>query len=278
MQKYEGSFKQKCEQLGVNYNNARAYKRKHKGIDDNTLLTQYINMLNSEKDTIADICKRANVDEGLYRRIKFSNKELSSKEIIQRCKEHSSKRHMKHSSKRTLAERCRELGISENAAQLYKARHKVSDDEVIQAYLNKKKPFSEKCKDAGVNYQKAVRIKNIEKISEEEAIKKVLKTKKSFKDRCEEENISYRAAIAYRKRYNLTDDQVIEHYKNKVEACRKNKIHTESIAETCRKYNINASSVVTYMSRTGCSLKECIIHFRPDLYLNIFGELMISEN
>lgn len=298
MPKYEGSFKQKCEALGVNYNNARAYKKKHKGISDDIILEQYINMLNSEKITIADICKKANIDSGLYQRIKFNNKELSSEEIIQKCREHV--------NKRTFAERCRELGINERAATLYKSRHKLSDDEVIQIYINRKKTFSEKCQEAGVDYKKAVRIKSSKNLSEEEAIKRALEVKKTLKDKCKEAEISYGAVITCRRKYNLTDDEAIRivknnqnNFKNKCKENNinyskaiqyrqshpeltdeqvieyyKNKVYAESIAEVCRKYNVNANSVVTYMSRTGCTLKECIIHFRPDLSINIFGEIV----
>lgn len=92
----------------------------------------------------------------------------------------------------------------------------------------------------------------------------------TFKEKCKKAGINYNTAKSYRRRHiGYTDDQVIQH-------CLLPK--GISFAEKCRKVGI--------IYDTACSYKRChpeltdneiIVHYRRDLRLNIFGNIILDD-
>ena len=80
-------------------------------------------------------------------------------------------------------------------------------------------------------------------------------------------NINYSVAFSYKQRHTeLTDDQIINHYK------------TLGLRELCEKYNVNLNSAYSYRQyHPGVTDTQVIIHFRPDLHINLLGEIVIPE-
>lgn len=50
------------------------------------------------------------------------------------------------------------------------------------------------------------------------------------------------------------------------------------LKEYCSILKLNYASIVGYINKNDCTMEQAILHYRPDLYLNIFGELIIPEN
>lgn len=93
--------------------------------------------------------------------------------------------------------------------------------------------------------------------------------KQSFRSKCLSANINYNTAKSYKLRHKkLTDEQVIEYYKNK----------SISFAEKCKQARINYPTSNSYRRKhPELTDNEVIIHYRPDCYINILGELVIPQ-
>ena len=89
----------------------------------------------------------------------------------------------------------------------------------------------------------------------------------SFKDKCKKANISYNTALIYRIDHpELTDEQVIQYYLTPKE---------QSFADKCKKANINYHTAFEYRrNHPELTDEQVIVYYRPDLYINIFGELV----
>ena len=81
-----------------------------------------------------------------------------------------------------------------------------------------------------------------------------------------ENNISYGSALVYRRRHpDIEDDQVIEYFMKR----------GESFKQKCIDYNVNYQTAIKYRKiHPELSDEQVIIQYRPDLRINIFGEII----
>lgn len=90
---------------------------------------------------------------------------------------------------------------------------------------------------------------------------RITKDTYTLKQYCKDKNIEkyYQKLLGYRKITNILDyDELVESYKN-----------------FCNKYNINMDQVFKFRrEHPELTDEQVIIHFRPDCYINIFGELI----
>lgn len=281
---YKGSLKELCDMNNLNYNNVRAFKRKHKDISNEQIIELY-------KQMITNKIKRGESKESLCKKNK-----IGTDTVNKYLKEHSGVstidaiNNIKNSRPETLKEKCDKLGLSRTAISNFKRRHNIQDnDQAIKIYMNIKnnrmleqdrknhaeqnlknvETFKDKCIKHNINYNKARTYKQRHlELTDNQIIEYYIQG--TFKRLCEMNNISYAKAIQYRNGHpELTDDQIIEYYETKV--------YGESFANKCHRYGINTSSGVTYRNRSKCTDEQAIIHFRPDLRLNALGEI-IDDN
>ena len=93
--------------------------------------------------------------------------------------------------------------------------------------------------------------------------------KQSFRSKCLSANINYNTAKSYKLRHKkLTDEQIIEYYKNK----------PISLKEKGRLANVNYNTISSYkQTHPELTDNEVIIRYRPDCYINILEELVIPQ-
>ena len=128
--------------------------------------------------------------------------------------------------------------------------------------------FKDKCKKANISYNNAITYRrNHPELTEEEVIQYYLAKEQSFIDKCKKANINYENANQFKHRHpELTDEQVIQYYLTQKE---------ESFSQKCKKANVNYNTARVYKnSHPELTDEQVIIYYRPDLYINIFGELV----
>ena len=93
--------------------------------------------------------------------------------------------------------------------------------------------------------------------------------KQSFRSKCLSANINYNTAKSYKLRHKkLTDEQVIEYYKNK----------SISFAEKCRQANIDYNKAKAYRyQHPELTDNQVICLYNPNCYINILGQLVIPQ-
>lgn len=90
---------------------------------------------------------------------------------------------------------------------------------------------------------------------------------KSFRQKCIENNVDYSKAKAYRFRHpDFTDEQIINYYLQG---------KPKSFKQKCLRNNINYEVARMYKHKhTELTDEQVIVQFRPDLSINIFGEIV----
>lgn len=278
---YKGSLKELCDMNNFNYNNVRAFKRKHKDISNEQIIELYKQMITNKikrGESKGSLCKKNKIGTDTVNKYLKEHPEVSIIDAIN---------NIKNSRPETLNEKCAKLGLSRTAISNFKCRHNIQDnDQAIKIYMDIKnnrmieqnrenhaeqnlknvETFKDKCIKHNINYKTACSYKHRHpELTDDRIIKYYIQG--TFKRLCEMNNISYTKAIQYRNVHpELTDEQIIEYYETKV--------YDESFTNKCHKYGINPSSGNTYRNRSKCTDEQAIIHFRPDLRLNAFGEII----
>lgn len=148
--------------------------------------------------------------------------------------------------------------------------------ENTNAGLYEKEPtVKEMCETAGVDYNAAMRYKGNHKYLDYVEVIEHIKNGENrgeFKKLCDMHGVNYSNAYHYRKtRTDWTDMQVIEYMKTLSEK------NEEPLMKLCKKFDLydDYHRVRNYkLKNTELSNEQVIVHFRPDLYINIFGEII----
>ena len=154
---------------------------------------------------------------------------------------------------------CRAFNINTASLYLYRQRHDTTITEALEALVK-------------LNESRKVIINEVEY--------------RNAKEACDELNISYSSMQHYSKRNNLTFEESIYAYLyNKVNTHNieitidNNKFY--SIREMCRHYGIDSRkesfNSKNIQNLTDTELKELIISNTTNVYMNIFGELVINK-
>lgn len=112
----------------------------------------------------------------------------------------------------------------------------------------------------------------------------------SIKSYCEKLGIKYDSLATWAKTKhirinasNITD--AIENYSNgmDLESERKRAYEMQKLEQLIKRYNLSATcntvlgNIYSYFKRNNLSAEQVIVHFRPDLHINIFGKI-VDEN
>ena len=234
----QNTFKQKCEEAGINYKTLYYYRHRFKELTDEQIIAKYLNK--EFKTTKYDIRKDSKpfkqkyIEAGIttpdYRTVikyRKDNPDLSDEDVL---RHYLNRELIKNNS---LEQRCIRLGISSVAAIAYKERHRnLTDDQIIEHYLKKLKSDS-----------------------------------KSFRQKCIEHNINYSSAISYRANHpELTDDDVVKYYINELNIF-KQKCAAAGISYNAAAHYIRFNNGVTY--------DQAILKYNPYCYYNITGDFII---
>ena len=265
---FRKELKEKCELAGIKYDTALYCHRKHDSLSVDDIISKYSEHHTKETyngKSIRQACKDLGINIGTVYKLKSSNKELSYTSIIDRLVEKN--------KKKSFAELCREHNINEVNAYGYKKRYTdKSDEEIIEIILSKNKSFRQKCLDNNIDYKKACTYKSSHpELSEEQIIEYYKQPKqKSLRQKCKENNVSYSTAMKYRAKYpDLSDEQLIEQIIDNI------KNRDATFISLCEKYKVNYNAARTYRrNHPELSDEQVIIAYRPDLRLNIFGEII----
>ena len=165
----------------------------------------------------------------------------------------------------------------------YKHRYKgISNTEAVELYLNNinKTTFKQKCLDNGLDYGKAHSYKQRHReLSDDEVINILTSPKKeTFTDKCRQQGIIDKKQLknlctfrSENKHLGYTDEQIIDKYKTEV-------LNNITFKHKCDKAGVNHLTALKYKSiHHELTEEQVIIHYRPDCYINIFGELVIPN-
>lgn len=236
-------LKRLCKDKGVNFKSAYERKRNHSEQTNEEIVESLLKYSNTE--TIKDKCNRLGINYKTVIATKHRHPELSHDEIIERTVN-------KKDADKTLIELFRDAGIEHeyNNAYAFKQNNKeYTDKEILELYINKgnnkqvknpkyyrQKSFRQKCIDAGVEYNKVY---------------------------C----LMYNYRLKEGKQ--LSDEESIELYKKKLDEKEK------SFLTKCKKHNVDITKARNYRYyHKNLTDEEIILHFRSELCINIFGEII----
>ena len=92
----------------------------------------------------------------------------------------------------------------------------------------------------------------------------------TFKEFCITNEINYETARKYKYRHpELSNEQILEFY---------NHPQKQRFSDLCKKANVDYNKAYGYKrSHPELTDVQVIIHFRPDCYINLFGELILPD-
>lgn len=276
----ELSFKEKIEKskLDISYPRAIYYKNENPDLSEEDVI-DLIRMKLKTKSFV-DKCRDAGLSDKKIiscQAYRVRHKELSDEEIIEV--------YVKKGDTISLKSRCKKDNIDYNRAKYIKQKYSyltydkikeyVLDNEAFIQYENRERPITELCKQYNVDYETVMSYRKKHKgLSNEESVKKTIEYLNTPKEKtpsqiCKELNISYTTIYCYIKRYNVDFNTALDMWREN-----QNK---ETFSSKCRKYGIDNKKAYTYRcDHRPITDNQVILHFRPDLTVNIFGE--ICEN
>ena len=140
--------------------------------------------------------------------------------------------------------------------------------------LVKKRELKKICRDLDISYSAVRKYMSRHNTCEEETIKIYVELKQSktkrLKEMCKKYGVYYKRAYSYMKQHpELTVEKVIEYYINTKE---------KTFSQKCIDANIEYHTAVQYRGRhPELTDEQVLLHFRPDCYINLLGELVIPE-
>ena len=194
--------------------------------------------------------------------------------------------------KNSFRQLCEDNGVVYSTLNSFKSKNKeklsnMSDIEIIQYWKYKHKHLKRGCnkhlfelaKQHGISEETIGRYKySCKGLTDEQVVERYIKAKNriSFRDKCRNAGINITNAEYYRQHHpELTDEQVIDWYKQRNGKVGRWASDSESLHSLCKKYEVNYQSAIAYRKHnSSLSNEQIIIHYRPDLRLNIFGEII----
>lgn len=214
-----------------------------------------------------ELCEQEGVSYSSLKDYRKKHADLSDKQVILKYK--------KEHNRKTFSDKCREHGVNPKRGLAYRHAHKdkkLSDDDIIKALIDNDNTvsFASKCKEKGLNYRIIAdyRRRHPElNLTDEQVIELYLNKKAPFKAKCDEFGLNYATVSRYRSSHpELTDDEVLQYYLQEKE---------KTWADICKKFNIVYTSFNSYyFHHKDLTKAECILHFRPDLHINLFNDIV----
>jgi len=274
----ELSFRQKLEKanLDISYPRAIYYKNENPNLSEEDVIDLIRKKL--ETRSFVDKCRDAGLSDKKIiacQAYRTKHKELSDEEIIQIYTEKGDGISFKA--------RCIEDGITYSRAKYIKRKYPhltyekvkdyVLDNEAFMQYENRGKTTAELCREYDVSYDEVIKYrKRYKGLSNEEAVKATIEYLNKPKEKtrtqiCEELGTSLSTIYSYMYRHEVSFEVALEMWKANQ--------GKETFSSLCRKYGIDNKKACTYRcDHRPITDVEVILHYRPDLRVNIFGEIV----
>lgn len=238
--KFRQELKKKCEDNNINYDTARDYHNKHKDLSVNDIIEYY----------------------NTYHK----NNNYHGKSIRQACKE---------------------LGLCASSIYgIHNEHPEQSYEEIIDRLINKKQSISELCNIHNISVQAFYKYKEAHpELSVEQIIDYYTTREISLRELCKQNNIDYKTCCYYKSKHpEFNNDELIDFcIQNMIGRVKSENIGevikpTGKLKEKCIRLGLDYTKVKQYRYMNKTTDEIAIIHFRPDLYINIFGELVNINN
>ena len=291
------TFRDKCRYHNIDISKAEKYKYKHKELSDEQIIEHFIT-LKKKSDThipFSELCRINVVNYNKARWYKSRHPELTDEQIIESIKE------IDKDTLKSFRQKCKDADVSYDGAKKYKNKHpELTDEQIIDLYKSKGnssfnnpkdkdvESFRKKCIINEIDYKKALNCRRRHPELTDEQIIDLYKSKNNIlrtvnielKNKCIENNLDYRIAYKISKNHKKwSNDDIIRYMiTNNIKSLQEigHKRVLTGLGELCKKANIDLNTATKYRSRhPELSIEEIIIHYRPDCYINLFGELVI---
>ena len=215
--------------------------------------------------TFKEKCRKAGVNYHSAYTYRASHPELTEDEVFAHYR----------NKEATLKELCKRAGYSEQdyrRIKRYKDNHKIkSASDTLKQYKASlvKVTFKQKCEDVGVNYHSARYYKYVHPDwSDDRVISLALQKRDSitFNEKCRKRGIKLSAARSFKQKHlDWTDEEILDYYINK---------SSISFKDLCTDYDIDFDNAYAIKSKYKISNAEVIVYYRPELQINLFGEII----
>lgn len=244
------SFKEKCEKAGVSYNAAYKQRHIHTELTDEQVIDLVLDAKNRE--SFKDKCKKAGISYGSALEYRKKKSGLSDDEIILEYKTYIAER------QNNLGKICRENNIDYDIVSSYLHRHtNVTVNDAIR-----------QCKI--ILTQRDEYVKELESICNEIGI--AYNNEKNLKELCNRLNIRRDYISSLIKKHKCTTAEAFVKALNYKAGIIPDK---ESFAKKCERFNIDLVRAYGYRScHPELTDEQIIVHYRPDCYINILGEIV----
>lgn len=241
-----------AKEYGISETTIRIYKSKYKELADKTPeeIAKFIKQVQAKREGLRDACRRLGYPEvQFYDRVHdYIRKNPSdTKTYDDFILEFASL--YKPREKESIPQLCKEYKVSTSAVQNYIYAHKhdllgLSNREIVESFIKHKK---------------------------------AKETTKSFADYCKDYKIVYWSALDYRRRHkelsHLSDKEFVKYYKQLRE--NNHGLHSRKQLKCwCKQLDIPFDRAVGYQKFSGASDIEVIQYYRPDVKVNLFGEIV----
>lgn len=128
---YSDTFKTKCEQLGLDYNMVKGYKRLHPELTDEQIIEYYIQKYSTSKNKdkklgLKDTCRKLNINYQSLWRYKQRHPGQTNEQLIQ---------YFLQPKQKSFKEKCKQANIDYERARGYKKIHpELTEEQVIIYY------------------------------------------------------------------------------------------------------------------------------------------------
>lgn len=299
-------LKDACIKHELNFNTIYGYSKSHKDLTVEQIINYYLDKRTRE-ESLYSLCIKNELTPCVVKKYKDEHASLTDEQVIsiqlQKKNKKQQKKEQQKKNKEMIAEKCKELDVSEKTLYEFKIKHKeLSWEQVIEIYRNRKEKreqqalVREMCNELNIAPNKVYIYKRQHpELSWEQVIEYYKdKINKKLVEENNEQNIIH-STLAYkckdleipmgtiykykRKHPELCLEQIIEYYKNK----KKDKEQIVLVADECRKLGISESTVYAYKKRHPELNYEQIIEYykkkeKRILIVNACEELSIPTN
>lgn len=289
-----GSFSHKCELAGINLQAANTYKHNHPELSDDEIINIYVKKKQeiearkgeSLKEAYMHKLEKAGIKSVDYAyRLHIKNPEYTFDEIIDITNKKDNNDKFINDMKK-LSE---ELNVSYEAIKQHAYSTKDKNINTLREYYvdkKKKEELNNWCKDNNIRISNLYTFSNKHpEMSLDEVKNRFLEAKNhkndvTFAQMCRDRGLDCKQAGNIKRwiiKNNLTLDnegldEYIKHRELYEKEKKRRKIYNDFL------YNCNHNTVSSYKaSHKDLTDEEIIIHFRPDLYINIFGEIVGTD-
>lgn len=256
------TYKQLCEERGLDAVGFRQFKHLHPNIGLEEAFDLYEQVVSKRSQpTFKEKCEKVGITVQTARGYKSKHPELTEEQIIQMYL--GKQKQIELGLNLNLEEKCEKAGVNFNQVRniIYKNKE-ITQEEAIDYVKNISNNLKEACSLYRLNYKYVCNYKNNHPdLTNEQIINNCIQDFITFKEKadklCKDNNGVFQLGtlLSYRNKHlELTDDQILEYYADKVN-------HTETFRDQCEKEGLNFEEyklALMYKSQNKLTDKEAI--------------------